>query len=88
MGKIKGKLPPAFDPESLRYCLLSEMAGLLALPDWWLPSRPYPVNFPGWNSGLCCLQHERITAAGTAPVLHRIPLNSVQEPFRGKDREN
>jgi hypothetical protein len=70
MGKIEGKLPQAFNPESLRYCQ-SEMAGLLALPNWQRPSRPSYVYYR--NSGWSCRQHERITAAGTAPVFHRIP---------------
>jgi len=34
------------------------------------PSRPNAYRNSGWS----CLQHERITAAGTAPVFHRIPL--------------
>ena len=70
------------------------MAGLLALPDWWPPSRPYPGIFPGWNSGIRCLQHERITAAGTAPDFpdnyrgHRIPLNPLRNHFGVKIEKN
>jgi len=50
------------------------MAGLLARSDYWC----LPIHFAGqwlltFNNTNCYLQLE-LTAAGTAPVLHRIPF--------------
>lgn len=56
-----------------------KMAGLLAYPNWRLPSRPAPDNYRDGTVAKGCRQHERLTAAGTAPVFHRIPF--CCEPF-------
>jgi len=49
------------------------MAGLLARPGFRLPSRSVYYNLP--NSGGVSRKHKGLTAAGTAPDLHRIPCS-------------
>ena len=55
--------PQLLSPKAYDIVYQSETAGLLAFPDWQRPSH-YGLYR---NSGCKCCQHERITAAGTAP---------------------
>ena len=70
MGKYKVRHLKLLIPKAFNIVLILWQVFWLSPIDCGLPIRQ-PAD-----SGESCIQHERITAAGTAPDLHRIPFSS------------